>query len=509
MEESSKQEPSKKKASDIKTFSVPFALEDIQENLIVSTNTPSQISQEEKINRAFQLQAQGNISEAAKYYQYFINQGLKDHRVFCNYGGILKVLGRLNEAELVTRKAIELNPDFAIAHANLGNILGNLGKLKEAELVTRKAIELNPEFPEAHSNLGTILKNLGNLQDAKNSYQQAIELNPGFPEAHSNLGTILKNLGNLQDAENSYRKAIKLNPHFAEAYSNLGSILELNNKLEEAKNSYRNAQVIKPDLDMDINFASLYLKEKDPKNALILINKILEKNPTDTVALAYKTIALRGVNKFDETNELINFPKLVKIIHSQNLIKEDILEFNKQFKNSLLIDPRRTTEENHTGWAIRGGTVIRELFTDRSNPLISQFHTMLSQAITNYIKDLPVNSEHPFLRRPIDSVSIDSCWVNFLEPGDFQANHIHNNGWLSGVYYLDEPKVEKHKSNAGWIEFNRSGYNLPHFGGEKGIKSIKPEVGMFIFFPSYVWHGTIPYNAAYTRGSISFDITIK
>ena len=60
--------------------------------------------------------------------------------------------------------------------------------------------------------------------------------------------------------------------------------------------------------------------------------------------------------------------------------------------------------------------------------------------------------------------------------------HIHNNGWLSGVYYLDEPKVEKDKENAGWIEFNRSGYNLPHFGGEKEIKLIKPETVRLLLF---------------------------
>ena len=41
---------------------------------------------------------------------------------------------------------------------------------------------------------------------------------------------------------------------------------------------------------------------------------------------------------------------------------------------------------------------------------------------------------------------------------------------------------------------------------EKGIELIKPTGGMFIFFPSYVWHGTIPYTHPYSRLSISFDI---
>ena len=37
---------------------------------------------EQIINEAFKFHSQGNIPEAAKYYQYFIDQGFKDHRVF-------------------------------------------------------------------------------------------------------------------------------------------------------------------------------------------------------------------------------------------------------------------------------------------------------------------------------------------------------------------------------------------------------------------------------------------
>ena len=101
-------------------------------------------TKEQIINQAFQLHSQGNISEAAKYYQYFINQGYQNYRVFSNYGLILKNLKKFEAAEISTRKAIELNPNYAMAHFNLGSILKDLGKLLEAEISTRKAIELNP-----------------------------------------------------------------------------------------------------------------------------------------------------------------------------------------------------------------------------------------------------------------------------------------------------------------------------------------------------------------------------
>ena len=133
MEKSNKKKKGNKKVNLIKTFSVPFALGGPTENITISTNASSKPSKEKIINQAIKLHLQGKISEATKIYQYCINQGFNDHRVFCNYGIILKDLGNLKEAELSTRKAIEIKPDFAEAHYNLGRILIDLGKLQEAE----------------------------------------------------------------------------------------------------------------------------------------------------------------------------------------------------------------------------------------------------------------------------------------------------------------------------------------------------------------------------------------
>ena len=78
------------------------------------------------IYKAFKSHSNGNISEATKYYQSFINQGFADVKVFSNYGVILQGLGKLKEAELYIRKALELNPNYAFAHSNLGGILKDL-----------------------------------------------------------------------------------------------------------------------------------------------------------------------------------------------------------------------------------------------------------------------------------------------------------------------------------------------------------------------------------------------
>ena len=118
---------------------------------------------EKLLIKAFELHSKGNIQEAIKIYQIFISKGFSDSRVFLNYGIILQQLGRLKEAEIYTRKALQLNQNYALAYSNLGNILKDLGKLEEAAIFTRKAIQLDPNFSEAYSNLGTILKDLKKL----------------------------------------------------------------------------------------------------------------------------------------------------------------------------------------------------------------------------------------------------------------------------------------------------------------------------------------------------------
>ena len=242
-------------------------------------------SKEQLINQAFQFHLKGNIPEATKFYQYCINQGFKDHRVFSNYGVILQNLGKLKEAEVSTRKAIEIKPDFANAHSNLGNILRDLQKSKEAAISYRKAIEINPNYAIAHSNLGNVLRDLRKLKEAAISYRKAIDLNPNFADAHSNLGNVLRDLRKLKDAEISCRKAIDLNPNFADAHLNLGNVLRDLGKLKEAEISYRKVIEINPNYANAYSNLGIILRDLGKlKEAENYTRKAIELNPNYAIA---------------------------------------------------------------------------------------------------------------------------------------------------------------------------------------------------------------------------------
>ena len=88
MDSSSQERDKKNKITEVKTFPVPLPLRENQENITFTTNNSTKHSKEQIINQAFKYHSQGNTSEAAKYYQDFINQGYDDDRVWSNYGAV-------------------------------------------------------------------------------------------------------------------------------------------------------------------------------------------------------------------------------------------------------------------------------------------------------------------------------------------------------------------------------------------------------------------------------------
>jgi len=142
------------------------------------------------IKKAFELQAQGRKLEAAKYYEYLIKQGVKDYRVFSNYGIFLNEIGEHKESELKLKKAISLNPKYANAYYNLAVLYIGKGNLEKAELELKKAIKFKSDFAIAHYNLGFILKNLGKLKEADSYNQKVLEIDPHFTDAYLSLSTM-------------------------------------------------------------------------------------------------------------------------------------------------------------------------------------------------------------------------------------------------------------------------------------------------------------------------------
>ena len=201
-----------KKLSEVKTFPIPLALRVNTEDITIATNTSSKPSKEQIIKQAFKFHSQGNMSKAAEYYQYFLDQGHTDPRVFSNYGIICREKGKNYLAKKLYLKSIKLYPYYSEAYSNLGFLLKEENNLEKALKYINEAIKLGPDKSAAHLNLGAILIDLGKLKEAEFSLRKAIELDPNFAEAHLDLGDLLRQLGRQKEAMLCSEKALEIRP---------------------------------------------------------------------------------------------------------------------------------------------------------------------------------------------------------------------------------------------------------------------------------------------------------
>jgi tetratricopeptide (TPR) repeat protein len=132
--------------------------------------------------------------------------------------------GRPGAAIEHLRRAAETAPGLAFIHANLSEAYRLAGRLGEAKEAALRALRLLPQFPEPLNSLASIALMHGELDNALSFCRQAIALKPNFAAAYDNLGTILKELGQLEEAEEACAKASQIDPHSSSFWANFAQL---------------------------------------------------------------------------------------------------------------------------------------------------------------------------------------------------------------------------------------------------------------------------------------------
>ncbi|NEU96124.1 tetratricopeptide repeat protein [Bradyrhizobium uaiense] len=209
--------------------------------------------------------------------------------------------GKLSDAIAHVRQAIAINPNVALYHANLGEMCRLAGRADEAIAASRRAIALDPGNAGAHSNLGIALFDQGKFEEALSLHERAIALQAHFVQAHSNRGNALQRLKRFAEAEPSYRRAVELQPDFADGWNNLGTCLRELKRAEEAETVYRKALEIAPNNPDTLDNLALAVKdlERLDEAAELLRRALVIEQNSDKIHLHYGTVLL-DQKKVDE-----------------------------------------------------------------------------------------------------------------------------------------------------------------------------------------------------------------
>ena len=124
-------------------------------------------------------------------------------RYFGALGNAYRRLGEYDKAIEAYDRSLRMVPRFpgmTSVHKNFGSTLARVGRLEEAVLQLKKAIDLRPGRTEVHQSLGNILGKLGRYQEAIQYLEMALESDPGNVALYKALGTCYAATGRKEEA---------------------------------------------------------------------------------------------------------------------------------------------------------------------------------------------------------------------------------------------------------------------------------------------------------------------
>jgi tetratricopeptide (TPR) repeat protein len=165
-----------------------------------------------------------------------------------------RTLDAMQRAVQAFERAIELDPDYALAHAELAMAIRLLSHLDRelsrvearswAEPHAERAMALGPNLAEAHAAMAW-------FQDSKEQrrefYEQAIRINPSYSIVHTWLGRSLKSAGREQEAFTMLERAVQLDPLSIPGIGNYVLALIDRNRLDEASMELEKLSDLAPD----------------------------------------------------------------------------------------------------------------------------------------------------------------------------------------------------------------------------------------------------------------------
>jgi eukaryotic-like serine/threonine-protein kinase len=206
------------------------------------------------------------------------------------------------------KRAVELDPNFAMAYRAMSVIYSNLGEVERAAENARKAYELREKVsePERFSIETTYyLEGTGELEKAAQTYEIWQESYPRESLPYTNSGVIYTDLGNLEKALDEAREAMLMEPNDSFNYANLGASYASLNRLDEAEEVYKQAEERK--LGSEDLLTGRYLlafRKGDTARMAQMVSAHMGKPGTEDVLLAAQADTEGWYGKLKHAREL-------------------------------------------------------------------------------------------------------------------------------------------------------------------------------------------------------------
>lgn len=481
---------------------------------------------------------------------------------------LLYKAGALQDAEKAYLDLLAGTPGFAPAKLGLGAALLALDRAEEAEQLLADAVAENSEprlLAGLHCNLAIAKRCRRNFTAALNHFEQSQKLDPTRRDLDLARADTMQDLHRLEDALALYRQVLARDPANEAAHAAYNDLLYRMGREGEFLTSYDRApptpalQIAKANAlvmakrhqealvifttllgkdpgnlaaaagaatslvqmrrygeaeamleaamlrdpfnpDLPFRLSAALLCKGDPQKAAFVIEQGLRLAPADQLGLALLGSAWRMMG--DERDEELNgYDSLIRIFDLPPPAGfSSMSQFNAELGGYL--DQLHPPTREYLAQSLRGGSQTSGRLFGGGHDLIERLQIRVREAVDRHIAELRPDSSHPFLSRRSAGFRYSGSWSSRLIDGGYHTNHLHRGGWISSCYYVRLPRaVSDGKERQGWITFGQ-----PDFESSLPIRrTIQPEEGQLILFPSYTWHGTLPFQGTAPRTTIAFD----
>ena len=394
-----------------------------------------------------------------------------------------------------------LAPDWPDMDNRRIGILYKLGRFEDCLLLYAKLLDRQPGDAQMHHAYNSLLYRLGRMEIYLTSYDQA----PPTRELMMGKASFLMMQRRGPEAQAVYRELLARDNRDRTAAAGLASSLLLTQQYAESVAAYETViGSANADAATFSGAAEAAMMAGDAQKAESFCQAGLQHTPHDQMCLALLGLSWRLQGKTQQDEILNGYDSLIR---SFDLEPPDGFSSMEDFNAELgaYLESQHPKTGSYLEQSLHGGTQTEGFLFGNGNRLIQALKARIDEAVGRFIADLPADAHHPFSARRDRTFRYVGAWSSLMRDQGFHRNHLHPQGWISSCYYVAVPDVAKDShAKQGWITFGEPAVPVALENAVR--RAIQPVPGRLVLFPSYMWHGTVPFHAAALRTTIAFDV---
>lgn len=450
----------------------------------------------------------------------------------------LAALGRQDEAVVLYRRFADTAPDSPAATHALAMALGAANQHAEAERNIQHALTRGHRSAAVYFTQASSLVALSDFERAEHALRECLRLEPRHIAAHDHLARLVwMRTGDVTQTTAILDQAINASDGDEALLAAKAAVLQGAGDVRGAYACLAGAAARAQATPALLVRAGLAALEFDPATALTLAERALQRSPSTAAPRNLLTAALLGVGDAQRALEhcemllsatpddqylialqttawrLLGDARYEQLCDYAQLVRPQLLQAPSPWTdlNSFLIDLKQSLERLHQRHdhpllfqSLRHGTETTGDLTREQDPVIQALFQAFDAPIRDYLAYIGTGAD-PLRRRNRGTYRYNGGWSVRLRSTGFHANHVHPRGWISSAFYIDLPAgMADATSEDGCLAFAEPGMiTTPSLHAQHVVR---PEPGKLVLFPSYFWHGTVPFYSEQTRLTVAFDV---